>query len=334
MSSLLEIEHLQVDLPIEGELRPVVKDVSLTVAAQEAVALVGESGAGKSMTARAVMRLLPAGAEVRGEVRFGGESVYGMKGAAARRLYGRSIGMIFQDPRAAINPVRSIGDFLTEGLVTNLGVGRREALRKVVALLDEVGVSHPERRVRQYPHELSGGLLQRVMIASVLATEPDLVLADEPTTALDVSTQSDVMAILDELRRERRLALLLITHDLELAAAACDRTYVLYAGRVVEERASALLHDDSLHPYTAALAASRPSLTARSGRLPVIPGRPVSAYEAPEGCPFVARCPYAAPECSTLDPRLEPLDGGHVACHFARELRGRLSPEACEADHV
>ena len=161
--------------------------------------------------------------------------------------------MIFQDPRAHINPVRRIGDFMTEALRTNLGVQRAEANRRAVEMLDQVGITDGERRLRQYPHELSGGMLQRVMIAAALLTEPKLLLADEPTTALDVTTQAEVMAILDDLRREFGLAMLFITHDLELAAAICDRTAVMYAGQIVEIRESTLLHDDPLHPYTAAL---------------------------------------------------------------------------------
>src|SRR4029079_6749090 len=182
-------------------------------------------------------------------------------------------GIVFQDPRAHVNPVRRIGDFMTEALRTNHGVSNDEAQRRSVGLLAEVGVPDGERRLRQYPHELSGGLLQRGMIATALLTEPKLLLADEPTTALDVTTQSEVMAILDELRRERGLAMLFITHALELAAAVCDRTCVMYAGSIVEQQSSAGLNADPLHPYTAALLAARPPLDATAARLAPRPGR-------------------------------------------------------------
>ena len=193
------------------------------------------------MTARAVARLLPKRAETEGAIRFEGIDVLAAEGRRLRALRD-DIGIIFQDPRAHVNPVRRIGDFMTEALRTNHGVANDEAQRRSVRLLAEVGVPDGERRLRQYPHELSGGLLQRVMIATALLTEPKLLLADEPTTALDVTTQAEVMAILDELRRERGLALLFITHDLDLAGAVCDRTVVMYAGQIVEQQPSATLH--------------------------------------------------------------------------------------------
>jgi oligopeptide/dipeptide ABC transporter ATP-binding protein len=323
VTSLLEIDGLTVRLPVEGELRAVLHEVALEIAAGEAVGLVGESGSGKSMTARAVARLLPAGAETVGAIRFAGQDVIGLRGSRLRAFRGE-IAMVFQDPRAHVNPVRTIGDFVTEALRTNRGVGRRDARRRAVEALGEVGIDDAERRLKQYPHELSGGLLQRVMIATALLNEPRLLLADEPTTALDVTTQSEVMAILDDLRRDRGLALLFITHDLDLAGAVCDRTAVMYAGRIVETRASALLHDDPLHPYTAALAAARPSLDACADRLVAIPGRPVSAFEAPDGCPFAPRCAFAEPACRRAVPSLDGIEGDLVRCRRARELRGGL----------
>ena len=232
-SPLLAIEGLTVRLPVEGEQRAVLRDVSIALRPGEALGLVGESGSGKSMTARAVDRLLPPGAEVEGSIRFDGHDVMGLTGAEFR-AYRDDVAMIFQDPRAHINPVRRIGDFMTEALRTNGGVPKAEAARRAIGLLRNVGIPDGERRLHQYPHELSGGLLQRVMIATALLTEPRLLLADEPTTALAVTTQADVMGILDDLRREFDLTLLFITHDLELAAAVCDRTAVMYAGQIVE----------------------------------------------------------------------------------------------------
>ena len=227
-----------------------------------------------------------------GSIRFGSTDVGGLAGADLRR-YRSQVAMIFQDPRAHVNPVRRIGDFMTEALRINHGVSRAEARRRAVDVLTQVGIEDGTRRLQQYPHQMSGGMLQRVMIAAALLTGPRLLLADEPTTALDVTTQAEVMAILDGLRRQSGLAMLFITHDLELAAAICDRTAVMYAGQIVEVRASSLLHSDPLHPYTAALATARPDITQATHRLRAIPGRPLSAFEAPAGeCAFAPRCPH------------------------------------------
>ncbi|MBN1527525.1 MAG: ABC transporter ATP-binding protein [Thermoleophilaceae bacterium] len=323
-AALLSIRALRVDLRAEGELRRVIHDVTLDVAEGESVGLVGESGSGKSMTARAVARLLPEGAVTGGEIVFDGEPVLTLRGAALRRFRRGGIATIFQDPAAHINPVRTIGDHLTEGLRLVRGVDAREAERRAAAMLGEVGIAGGERRLRQHPHELSGGMLQRVMIASVLLDEPRLILADEPTTALDVTTQSEVMALLSELSRERRLAMLYITHDLELAAGVCDRTAVMYAGAVMEVQRSAALNDGPLNPYTAALLAARPRVDARSDRLEAIAGRPRSAFEAPEGCVFADRCPHVEDACVAERQELRPLAGGLVRCRRAEELRGRL----------
>jgi oligopeptide/dipeptide ABC transporter ATP-binding protein len=242
--------------------------------------------------------------------------------------------MIFQDPRAHVNPVRRIGDFMTEALRTNLGIRPAEAERRAAEMLDQVGIADAGRRLRQYPHELSGGMLQRVMIAAALLTGPRLLLADEPTTALDVTTQAEVMAILDELRHDFGLAMIFITHDLELAAAICDRTAVMYAGQIVEVRASALLHDDPLHPYTAALAAARPDIGRTARRLRAIPGRPVSAFDAPAAeCAFAPRCAHATAACRAAGPVLAELDGGWSRCARAAGLRGHLGAVSEEVAH-
>jgi oligopeptide/dipeptide ABC transporter ATP-binding protein len=322
--ALLDVAGLKVELMIEGVLRPVIHGVSLEIRAGEAVGLVGESGSGKSMTARAIARLLPAGALVDGEISFAGRRVLEMSPRELRGYRTDGIAMIFQDPRAHTNPVRRIGDFLTEVLRTSKGVREDEARRRAVATLAEVGIEDGARRLRQFPHELSGGMLQRVMIAAALLSEPQLLLADEPTTALDVTTQSEVMAILDELRRERGLAMLFITHDLELAAAVCDRTCVMYAGSIVEQQSSAGLNTDPLHPYTAALVAARPSLDVVAGRLAAISGRPKSAFEAPEGCAFADRCPYREPQCTAEQQVLRPLGGGLVRCRRAEDIHDGL----------
>ena len=265
---LLRLDDVRATLQVQGTEQTLLNGVSFTIEAGEALGLVGESGSGKSLTTRAITRMLDPGFRVSGEITFDGASVLGMNAAQLRRYRVGDVGMIFQDPRAHVNPVHTVGDFLTEGLVHTRGVRRDEAERRAVVLLDEVGVRNAEQRLRQYPHELSGGLLQRVMIASVLLAEPKLILADEPTTALDVTAQSDVMAILDEQRRARGLALLFITHDLELAAACCDRLAVMYAGEIVEQGAH--VYDAPTHPYTVELMGARPSIDERYDRLPVL----------------------------------------------------------------
>ena len=323
-AALLEIANLHVELPVDGIHRPVIHEVSLEIRPGEAVGLVGESGSGKSMTARAIARLLPEGAEVSGRIAFDGRPVLEMGSSELRRYRAEGIAMIFQDPRAHTNPVRRIGDFLTESLCTIRRVPESEARDRAVATLAEVGIQDGERRMHQYPHELSGGMLQRVMIAATLLAGPRLILADEPTTALDVTTQSEVMAILDELRRERGLSMLFITHDLDLAGAVCDRTCVMYAGAIVEERDSADLNSDPYHPYTAALLDARPRLDAGGERLAAIAGRPRSAFEVGDGCSFADRCPFCEDRCEAEDQRLRRFGTGLVRCRRAEALRGVL----------
>ncbi|UOQ88804.1 ABC transporter ATP-binding protein [Agromyces endophyticus] len=267
-SPLLRLDDVRATLRLKAGEQTLLNGVSFEIGEGEALGLVGESGSGKSLTTRAITRMLGPEFTVSGGIGFNGASVLDMNAAALRRYRQRDVGMIFQDPRAHVNPVHRVGDFLTEALVLDRGVDRREAERRAVVLLDEVGVRNPEHRLRQYPHELSGGLLQRVMIASVLLAEPRLILADEPTTALDVTAQSDVMAILDEQRRARGLSLLFITHDLELAAACCDRLAVMYAGEIVEQGAH--VYDAPTHPYTIELLGARPSIEERVDRLPVL----------------------------------------------------------------
>jgi oligopeptide/dipeptide ABC transporter ATP-binding protein len=324
---LLEVQHLRVELQSGGLLRTVVRDVSFSVAPAEAVGLVGESGAGKSITARALLRLLPPNAEMSGGIVFDGRPVTAMDRHKLRAFRAGEVAIIFQDPRVHINPVRTIGDFLTEGLRSR-GVSLKQARIQVVDLLEQVRISNPRYRLKQYPHELSGGMLQRIMIAAALAAGPRLLLADEPTTALDVTTQAEVMAILADLRRERNLAMLFITHDLELAAASCDRTLVMYAGVVIEDQPSQRLHDDPRHPYTAGLVRSRPDPAHTYRRLPAMPGRPLAAHDAPDGCAFAARCGSTQGVCRAETPRLRRVGWGLVACHRAEELRGRMQDAA------
>ncbi|MEV5979818.1 ABC transporter ATP-binding protein [Streptomyces sp. NPDC052114] len=301
--TLLDITDLTVHLP--GAARPVLDEVSLHVAPGEVVGLVGESGSGKSTTAKAAIGLLPPGATATGSVDFAGTDVLALTGERLRAHRAGPVAMVHQDPRAALNPVRRIGDFLTE---------RGATRARAAELLEAVGLSEPRRRLRQRPHELSGGMLQRVVIAGALAAEPRLLLADEATSALDVTTQAEILALLRTLRATRDLGLLLITHDLHLAAAYCDRVYVMYAGRVVEQRTAKALFTTPSHPYTQGLLSCSPTLT-ESHPLTPIPGRPPSLSDSFEGCAFVTRCDRAEPSCETQRPQPERLeDGGTVNC--------------------
>ena len=317
---LLDIENLTLELP--GTARPVLNGVSLRVARGEVVGLVGESGSGKSTTARAALRTLPDRTVVSGSVHVDGMDVLALTGDALRRHRARTVAMVHQDPRSALNPVRRIGDFLVERL-TGTGLDKKAARTRAVELLETVGLSDPERRFRQHPHELSGGMLQRVVIAGALAAEPRLLLADEATSALDVTTQAEILALLRTLRADRSLGLLFITHDLQLAAAYCDRVYVMYAGRVVEEQPAGALFDRPRHPYTKGLLACSPTLGEDSREIRPIPGRPPSLADTFDGCEFADRCPDAEPECGTWRPEPVPLvGGGTAACRRLPVLMG------------
>ncbi|WP_405009684.1 ABC transporter ATP-binding protein [Kitasatospora sp. NBC_01539] len=320
---LLEIRALRIDLLLDGAVRTVVHRADLSIPEGTALALVGESGSGKSLTARSVMRLLPGAARIHGDLLFAGESVPLMTPERLREFRASDVAMVFQDPRAHVNPARSIGDFLIEGLTAGRRVPAAEAVARVTRILREVGIADAERRMRQRPHELSGGLLQRVMIAAALAAEPRLLLADEPTTALDVTTQEEVMAIISEAREAHGLAMLFITHDLELAAAVCDRVAVMYAGTTVENLPADRLRGRAAHPYTRALLASRPSVDDAGAVLRAIDGRPLSGFEAPGGCAFGDRCPRVQDLCRSDRPRPTPAGDGTASCHFPHTV----SPE-------
>ncbi|MDQ8705125.1 ABC transporter ATP-binding protein [Streptomyces sp. LHD-70] len=314
---LLEIADLALRLP--GAARPLLDSVSLTVEPGEVVALVGESGSGKSTTAKAALGVLPPGATATGRVRFDGTDVLALDDAGLRAHRAGPVAMVHQDPRAALNPVRRIGDFLRE---------RGASRERAVQLLADVGLSDPERRLRQRPHELSGGMLQRVVIAGALAAEPRLLLADEATSALDVTTQAEILALLRTLRADRDLGMLFITHDLHLAAAYCDRVHVMYAGHVVEHRTADALFGTPAHPYTRGLLACSPSLGDDTQELAPIPGRPPSLADTFTGCPFVSRCDAAEDACPTWHPAPRPLpDGGSASCvHIPHPSGTRATP--------
>jgi oligopeptide/dipeptide ABC transporter ATP-binding protein len=320
MTNVLEIQSLGLTVPSADGPRPLLRDVSLSIAAGTSVGLVGESGSGKSLTARSVIGLLPPGGQLTGEITVHGVSLTGLGEAERRAQRGSELAMVFQDPRAHINPVRRIGDHMTEALRFFRKVSAEEARSRAQELLRSVNLDRPERIMRLYPHEVSGGMLQRVMIAGALTCEPSLLLADEPTTALDTTTQAEVMGILRDLQTDRGMAVLFITHDLELAAATCDRTVVMYAGSIMEEQVSEQLQIRPIHPYSSALLHSRPSIGEPQRRLPTISGRPVSAAEVTKGCPFSTRCAYVEPRCEDHSVPIRSHRVGRVACLRADEL--------------
>ena len=326
---LLELRNVVTEVPVDGGFVPVVRDVSFAVRRGEVVGLVGESGSGKSMTARSILRLLPPGGRTRGTILFDGADVLEADGARLRALRARRIAMIFQDPRAHVDPLYRCGDHLDDALKIHLGLGAAAARNRSFELLSEVGIVEPERVYRAYPGELSGGMLQRIVIAGALAVEPDLLIADEPTTALDVTIQAEIIAILDGLRRERHVSAVFITHDLELASTICDRILVMYAGRVLEARSTAQLFAGPLHPYTAGLLRARPMLESRRDRLETIPGRPPRIGEAGDGCPFAPRCAYVEDACEVRPPDLRDAGlGQQTACWRSEGLATSLSTAA------
>ncbi|MFF8772086.1 ABC transporter ATP-binding protein [Kitasatospora sp. NPDC015120] len=309
----LDIQGLRLRLP--GTARPLLDGVDLTVGAGETVALVGESGSGKTLTSRSALGLLPPGAASEGKVLVGGQDVLTMDRGRLRALRTGRAAMIFQDPRAAINPLRRIGDFLTESVRLTGTMSAADADRRAVELLDAVGLT-PDL-LRRYPGQLSGGMLQRVMIAAALMGDPVLLLADEPTTALDVTSQAEVAALLGRLRERFGTGLLFVTHDLGLAAAISDRVYVMYAGRIAEHGPAGALFERPRHPYTAALLAATPALDAPAGRLAAIDGQPPDLRQELTGCAFAERCRHAIGICREQAPVQQ---GEHpAACHHPLE---------------
>ncbi|MGE2732417.1 dipeptide ABC transporter ATP-binding protein [Mycolicibacterium vaccae] len=331
--SLLEVRGLTVTFPTDTERVAAVRGLDYHVDAGEVVALVGESGAGKSAGAMAVIGLLPEYAEVSGSVRLHGEELLGLGDQQMSRIRGNRIGTVFQDPMSALTPVYTVGDQIAETLrVHNGDLSRRAARLRAVELLELVGIVAPEKRARAFPHELSGGERQRVVIAIAIANDPDLLICDEPTTALDVTVQAQILDVLRTARDVTGAGVLIITHDLGVVAEFADRALVMYAGRAVETAPVAELYRNRRMPYTAGLLGSVPRLDAHQGtRLVPIPGAPPSLAALPPGCPFVPRCPLAVEACSAAEPALEPVGsaaGEHrVACIRHEDVAGRSAAD-------
>ncbi len=314
---VLSLRDLTVEIKTRRGLLKPVDGVSFDIAPGEILGIVGESGAGKSMTGNAVIGLLDPPARIAGgEVRLAGQRIDTLSSEEMRRLRGKQIGMIFQDPLTSLNPLLRIGDQLTETIRTHLDLGANAARERAIAALDEVGIPAAEERINSYPHEFSGGMRQRAVIALTLCAEPSLVIADEPTTALDVSVQAQIIALLKRLCRQRGVAVMLITHDIGVIAEAADRIAVMYAGRMAEIGDVAEVLRRPRHPYADGLLSSTPAASAGQARLRQIPGAMPRLTALPEGCAFAARCERAQDRCRQgAAPRLE-ADNGRTACWF------------------
>jgi oligopeptide/dipeptide ABC transporter ATP-binding protein len=324
MTRVLEVRDLRISFPA-GDHRRVnpVDGVSFTLDRGETLALVGESGCGKSLTSLALLQLVPAPGRIESgsSIRLGDTEVLTLRGEALRRIRGRRIGMIFQDPMTSLNPVFTVGDQIAEGILAHFKMSSAQARDRALQLLQEVGIPDPAERLKAYPHQLSGGMRQRVMIAIALAAEPEILIADEPTTALDVTVQAQILEVLDRLQTSRGMAVLLITHDLGIVAGRADRVAVMYAGQIIEATTTSRLFARPSHPYTQGLFASVPRISGPLQRLTPIRGSVPAPMAWPSGCRFRPRCPKAF-EKSEREPPLLPVEPDHVMrCWLAEDER-------------
>lgn len=311
---LLRLEKLSVLFPLAGRLLPAVQNVSLDLPPAAVTCLVGESGCGKSLTARAILRLTPEHAVLDGRALLNGQDLLSLPEKELRRVRGRRVGMIFQEPMTSLNPVLRVGQQAAEPLRLHLGMGRAEARREVERLFTDVGIPSPHSRYEDYPHQLSGGMRQRVMIAMALSCKPKLLIADEPTTALDVTIQKQILKLMKDLRRELGTAVILITHDLSVVAEMADRVAVMYAGEIIEQASVYDLFRKPLHPYTEGLINSTIRLGDERGRLPTIPGTVPPLSQMVAGCRFHPRCPHATKACRENVPPMVEYEGRTVRC--------------------
>jgi dipeptide transport system ATP-binding protein len=314
--ALLEIENLSVEFPTQGGIMRAVDGVSLTLEKGEVLGVVGESGSGKSVTMLALMGLVPFPGRVTADkLSFNGRDLLTISDKERRKLTGKDVAMIFQEPTTSLNPCFTIGFQLTETLRLHEGMDRKTARRRAIELLEQVGIPSPEGRLSSFPHQMSGGMNQRVMIAMAIACNPKLLIADEPTTALDVTIQAQILDLLVTLQKERNMALVMITHDMGVIAETAKRIMVMYAGQVMEERAADDLFRSPQHPYTAALLAALPEHS-HDGRLATIPGVVPGLYDRPRGCLFSPRCAYATEHSREVRPELRSWAGGQIRCHY------------------
>jgi len=316
---LLSVEDLSISFISGGKPLKIVDGITFQVGHEDFTVIVGESGSGKTLTALSVIRLLPAKAVCSGRIFFKGEDILAMKSDDLRKIRGRDISMVFQEPMTSLNPVFTIGLQISEVLLTHQDITKKEATEKSVELLRSVKIPSPELRVREYPHQMSGGMRQRVMIAMAIACNPSLIIADEPTTALDVTIQAQILELLGSLKEREKLSLLLITHDLGIVAEWANRVEVMYAGRIVEKALAADIFLNPRHPYTMGLLESLPK---RKGeKLVPIPGQVPKFNELPPGCKFTTRCRYVIKECHLKEPDLLPVGNEHFSrCIRAMEI--------------
>jgi oligopeptide/dipeptide ABC transporter ATP-binding protein len=313
-SPLLEVEDLRVDFFTRRGVVQAVRGVSFSLERGETLGVVGESGSGKSVMAQTLLGLVELPGKITGgDVRWKGESLVRKADSTLSRVRGKEIAMIFQDPMTSLNPLFTVGTQIAEVVRRHLGVGKRAAFERAVELLDLVGIANPQARVKQYPHEMSGGMRQRVLIAMALACDPELLVADEPTTALDVTIQAQILELVADIQERLGLAVLLITHDLGVVAGLCDRVAVMYSGKLVEIGGADELFETPAHPYTAGLLNSTPRLDLVMPRLVSIEGSPPDLVNPPSGCPFAARCPLAITQCLESMPDMQTYDGGRRA---------------------
>jgi dipeptide transport system ATP-binding protein len=323
---LLEIEDLHVEFPTQGSVMHAVEGVSLTVDEGEVLGIVGESGSGKSVTMMAVMGLIAYPGKVRAKkLRFAGNDLLGLSDRERRRLVGKDMGMIFQEPTTSLNPCFTIGWQLVEALREHSPLDRKSAHERAVALLEQVGIPAAASRMNDYPHQMSGGMNQRVMIAMAISCNPRLLIADEPTTALDVTIQAQILDLLRKLQQERGMALVLITHNMGVVSEMAKRVAVMYAGQVMEERGVHELFANPQHPYTEALLAALPERGPAGKRLATIPGVVPGVFDRPGGCLFAPRCAYATQHSTQVRPELKAWEGGFVRCHYPLGDPGRAS---------
>jgi oligopeptide/dipeptide ABC transporter ATP-binding protein len=308
---LLEVTDLRVDFPTDDGVVHAVRGVTFHIDEGEVLAIVGESGSGKSVTSLAIMGLLGKSARVSGSVKYRGVELLGMKNRDLAKIRGRELAMIFQDPMTSLNPVYRIGWQLAEAVRAHNKLSKRAAMERSVDLLRMVGIPNPEERIRSFPHEFSGGMRQRAVIAIAVANSPDVIIADEPTTALDVTVQAQVLEAMEEARRHSGAGMVLITHDLGVVAGAADKVLVMYAGRPVEIGSVDDIFYRPRMPYTVGLLGAMPRLDTDGGKLVPVPGNPPSLINLPPGCPFAPRCPLAEDACNEMEPELTEVGVGH-----------------------